>query len=123
MIDETSGHYLFVPHQERRYPGGMHIDIRGRDLWLTPALSEYVSRRVRFALGRFAGRVRRVDIRMADINGPRAGVDKRCRVRVDVGGRAITVDELDRDLYVAIDRAVDRVGRATSRAIDRLRAA
>jgi ribosomal subunit interface protein len=101
----------------------MRLDIRGRHLALTPAIHEHVKRRMRFALGRFDGGVRRVTVRVADVNGPRGGVDKRCHVHLAVAGRAVTIEELDRDLYVAIDRAAERVGRAADRALARLRAA
>lgn len=100
----------------------MRLDVRGRHLPLTPALLDHVARRLRFALGRFAG-VRHVAVRVADVNGPRGGIDKRCHLRVDVAGRAITIEETDRDLYVAIDRAADRAGRATGRVLARRRAA
>lgn len=53
----------------------MQLDIRGRSLPLTPALDAYVERRMRFALGRFEPRMRRVTVRVGDENGPRGGVD------------------------------------------------
>ena len=102
---------------------GMQLDIRGRNLRLTPALLDHVDRRIRFALGRFAARLSRVAVRVGDVNGPRGGVDKRCWIHLELGGKALTIDEVDADLYVAIDRASERAGRATERAIARLRAA
>ena len=101
----------------------MRLDIRGRHLRLTAALQDHVTRRLRFALGRFDGRLRGIAVRLADVNGPRGGVDKRCEVHVDVAGRRITIEELDEDLYAAIDRAAERAGRATERALARQRAA
>jgi len=102
----------------------MQLDIRGRNLRLTPALLDHVDRRIRFALGRFAARLSRVAIRVADVNGPRGGIDKRCWIHLELGGRrALTIEEVDADLYVAIDRASERAGRATERALARLRAA
>ena len=101
----------------------MQLDVRGHNLEVTVALRDHVTKRLRFALGRVATRLERVAVRIADVNGPRGGVDKRCRVRVVLPGRSITIDELDRDLYVAIDRAAERAGRAAERALARLRAA
>ena len=101
----------------------MQLDIRGRRLALTPAMVDHVARRIRFALGRFDGRVRRVTARIGDVNGPRGGIDKRCRLHVDLGGRPVTIDELDADLYAAVDRAAERAGRAVQRTLARLRAA
>lgn len=101
----------------------MQLEVRGRHLVMTPALREHVARRLRFALGRVAARLHRVSVRVDDVNGPRGGVDKRCQVRLVLPGRTITIDELDRDLYVAIDRAAERAGRAAERTLERLRAA
>ena len=101
----------------------MQLDIRGQRLALTPALLDHVARRIRFALGRFDGRVRRVTVRVGDVDGPRSGVDKRCQLRVDVAGRPVTIEELDADLYAAIDRAAERAGRAAQRTLARVRAA
>ena len=101
----------------------MQLDIRGRNLRLTPAHLDHVDRRLRFALGRFAARLTRVAIRVGDVNGPRGGIDKRCWIHLELGGKALTIEEVDPDLYVAIDRASERAGRATERAIARLRAA
>ena len=60
----------------------MQVEIRGMGVTRSDALWAHVERRARFALGRFADRVVRVKIQLADVNGPRGGVDKRCRVRL-----------------------------------------
>ena len=101
----------------------MQLDIRGRNLRLTPSLLDHVDRRLRFALGRFAARLSRVAVRLGDVNGPRGGIDKRCCIHLELRGKALTIEEVDADLYVANDRASERAGRATERAIARLRAA
>ncbi len=101
----------------------MRLDIRGRNLALTPSLLDHVARRLRFALGRFGGSIRQITVRVADVNGPRGGIDKRCHVHVDVAGRTVTIEELDRDLYAAVDRAAERAGRAAERTLARVRAA
>lgn len=100
----------------------MQLDIRGKGLPLTPSLRTHVERRLRFALGRFVGSLTRVSVSVGDINGPRGGVDKRCRVQMHLGRKTrLLVDELDADLYVAIDRAAERAGRAFERAVARQR--
>lgn len=101
----------------------MRLDIRGRHFGITAALQTHVTRRIRFALGRFDHSIRCITVRVADVNGPRGGADKRCHLYFDVVGRPIAIEELDRDLYVAIDRAAERAGRAAERALARQRAA
>lgn len=58
---------------------------------------------------------------LAGINGPKGGYDKQCRIRVRVRGLAklVIADVLHEELITATDLAVDRVGRAVARAVDR----
>lgn len=96
----------------------MHLDIRGLNLSLTPCLLEHVERRLRFALGRFDGRVTRVAVRVS----AGGGVDKRCRIAVrlrPVG--EIIVEDAGADLYAAIDVAAERIGRSVRHEVERLR--
>lgn len=92
----------------------------GRGLELSDGLREHVSKRLEFAIGRFATRVRRVRVRVADVNGPRGGVDMQCRIDVALDGlEPIVITELAEDLYVAIDSACDRLGRVVARRVER----
>jgi len=98
----------------------MRMEIRGRQLDVSEATRQHAERRLRFALGRFSGRVGRVAVRVADVNGPRGGADKRCRIVVWLGrAGTVVVEDCDGDLYAAIDSAADRVGRLVARALHR----
>lgn len=100
----------------------MRIDIRTRGLTGERSLREYAAQRLQRALGRFTGELRAVTLRVADVNGPRGGVDKACRVVVH--GRRIgaaTVDGVSTDARAAVDETVDRVAEAIARAVARLR--
>ncbi len=82
----------------------------------------YTERRLRFALGRFGTRIRQIMVRIADLNGPRGGVDKQCRITVDVRPfGTVILEETDADLYRAIDRAAHRVSQSVRRELERLR--
>ena len=96
----------------------MQIEVRGvAGGW---GLQEQVERRLRFALGRFAHWVRGVMVRFVDVNGPRGGVDTRCRVEVRGGHRrAIVVETTDTSVLAAVDDAADRVARSVARAVER----
>jgi ribosome-associated translation inhibitor RaiA len=99
----------------------MHLDIRAR-LGLSDALTRTVERRMAFALGRFGGRISAVTVWLSDVNGPRGGVDKACRVQVALtAGPAVRVEHRDADLYAAVARAADRIGRAVARDLARRR--
>lgn len=69
------------------------------------------------ALHRLESHVRRVDVRLADLNGPRGGVDQRCRVALQLRhhGPEIVAEATDARIEVAIDRAATRVARRLRR--------
>jgi len=98
------------------------LHVRYRQLDSTPELQRLVARRIHFALSRFTHAIREVYVTLADINGPRGGIDKTCRVRV-TGPRlgSIVVEEAALDLPAALDGAVGRVARTTARTLDRRR--
>ena len=100
----------------------MKLMIAGRGLKLRQDFQEYADRRLRFALGRFASEIDRVDVRLSDENGTRGGQDKRCRIvaRLHAAG-PIVVDDLDGDLRTVLDRAADRMGRSVARSLERKR--
>jgi hypothetical protein len=75
-----------------------------------------------FALSRFASRLRAVRVRLADVNGPRGGVDKRCSVEIRAGSLPpLFVEVLDAEFESALDRAADAARRALVRALERSR--
>jgi putative sigma-54 modulation protein len=99
----------------------MRLMIRGHAL-ASEAVCDHTRRRLGFALGRFADRITSVWVRLADENGPRGGVDKRCRIEVRGTQKwLVLVDDADTDLHAAIDRAADRVARSVVRTLERLR--
>ena len=100
----------------------MELSIRGMNFDLTDAILGHVQRRLDGALSFYAPRLRGVTVRISDVNGPRGGIDKRCHLEVggDVG--ALQVDEVDADLYRAVDRAAARLRRQLARQFGRHRA-
>lgn len=93
----------------------MVLDIRCNGLKTSEAIREHTERRLHFALGRFPF-VSRATVRLGDVNGPRGGIDKCCRITLSLaGGNRVTIEDVDRDLYVAVDRATERAGRVAGR--------
>jgi putative sigma-54 modulation protein len=100
----------------------MQLDIQARGFALTEALRSYTLKRLRFALGRDDNVVMRARVRLADINGPRGGVDKRCQVELAMAGHSnILIEDTQTDLYFAIDRACERAMRTLNRRLERVR--
>lgn len=90
----------------------MKIEMQSRGIELTEHLKAYVDRRVRFALSRHSQHVRRIHVRLADLNGPRGGLDSRCQLEVFVHqGDPIIVEVQDMDAKLAVGRAARTASR------------
>lgn len=94
----------------------MKIGIQCRGFSLTSAIAGHVHKRLDFLLGRGISGIRRVDVKLSDLNGPRGGVDKRCLIKVSIDGlRPVVIEDVQSDLYAAIDRAAGRASRTVLR--------
>ena len=100
----------------------MRLDVRIQKVDFPKAVNQYIERRLRFCLGRFASRIRRVSVRIFDLNGPRGGADILCRITARlVPSETIVVQEVNADLFAAIDRAAERAGQTLARRLSRVR--
>lgn len=100
----------------------MHLRIRVRNTEISPAFEEWIERRVWFALAKFGGRICRITALLEDMNGPRGGVDQRCRVEVIlVRSGKIQAEATDADAVVAVSRATNRIARRLRDALERRR--
>jgi len=100
----------------------MHIDIRAQGFDLTDGLRDHAERRLNLALDWARHNIGKVVLRLTDINGPRGGQDKRCQLRIPLPRmRAVVIEETAADLYLAIDRSIDRAARALERRLSRQR--
>jgi putative sigma-54 modulation protein len=98
----------------------MNININSKNFTLTDALQEYAKRRINFSLSNKNENITKVMMRLSDINGPRGGSDKRCHLQIKLKGMAgIVVEDIQADMYNAIDRACDRASRTVVRKIGR----
>lgn len=100
----------------------MQINIQAENFPLTSALRGHVERRLGFALSTRDEHIQSVNVRLSDINGPRGGDDKRCRIMVVLPHLPdVVIEDTMSNLYSAIDRAADRAGRTVGRRIARQR--
>jgi putative sigma-54 modulation protein len=100
----------------------MRVTIQTNGFEMTSALRSYTEHRLAIALGWAREHMHKLAVSLSDINGPRGGVDKRCKIQVQLGsGREVIIENVEADLYVAIDRAVDRADRAVVRQVERSR--
>ncbi len=101
----------------------MRVAISGLSFKLTDAIVRRVETRVEAALG-WAGRhVGQVMVRLDDINGPRGGRDKRCRIVAWMGrARPIVAEAAREDLYAAVDLAAAKAENEARHRVARRRA-
>jgi hypothetical protein len=60
----------------------MQLDIRRQGIEINDEAKARLERRLGFALGRLGKNVQRVWVHVANENGTRGGIDKRCRILV-----------------------------------------
>ncbi len=102
----------------------MRLEIRARHVRSDARLREVCERRLHHALGRFEDQVRRVQLWLEDVNGPRGGRDLRCRVRLALRrGGALTVERLGDRAGVLVGEVLDRARNALVRRLGRTRRA
>ena len=101
----------------------MLIRVRTRDLKLSDEQREHIEKRLAFAVGRFERLIAAVDVMLEDRNGPRGGVDKQCRMRLEMRrGEPLLTTAIDSDVDRSIDHAAARLSRSLSRLVERGRA-
>lgn len=98
----------------------MLVQIHSKSLRLPEKVLAMMERRIRSALGRFVEYVSQVRVGLADLNGPRGGVDKRCRLIVTLRPRGrIVIEAAHVNAIAAVTSAADRAGWNVSRKLKR----
>ncbi len=101
-------------------PPPAHIRVFGAEL--TSDDRETLARKLGMKLGKFASSIERVTVRVADVNGPRGGVDHRCLIKVVLSGLpSVVVEQRDAVLHRAIAVAIDSTASAVRRSLQRRR--
>lgn len=100
----------------------MEIEVQSRGLSAAPFLRQHARQRMQSALGRFRYSVHAVSVRLGDINGPRGGADKLCRIVVRLKNTSLVViEELGDDIFLVIDKVADRVHQSVARQVGRVK--
>ena len=96
------------------------VNIRAMHTRLDDETKGYVRRSLARKLGKFAQHIERISVRYEDVNGPKGGRDKLCRIKVTLSGlEPVVVDESGEQFIDAYDVAVDNVQRAVRRHLDK----
>ena len=89
----------------------MNIYVRFAGIDSPEPVRAYAERRILIALDRVLGVGATALVRLSDLNGPRGGMDKRCRITVREPGFTAQAEAIDGDPFTAIDRACGRMAR------------
>lgn len=116
-----------VPRPQRRTAGRTSsgetpAHIRSADSLLDAAAEAYVRRKLGRKLGKFAMSIERVSVRVEDVNGPRGGLDKHCRIKIVLAGLpSVLVEQRSNSLQGAMDGALSKAERVVHKALQRRR--
>lgn len=98
----------------------MQILVKSKGFPLEENEKEFVIERVRFSLTRYASRIAQVLIVLDDINGPKGGFDKRCRINLKLDNQpTIVVQETLTSVQDAVNSSLARLKRTVARNIDK----
>lgn len=99
----------------------MDITLTTRHLDRSATLVDLIRRRAHFTLGRFADIIRRLEVRLTDINGPRGGNDVDCVILayLERHGRLVVAGR-DASAEAVACRGIDRMAGMVRRHLDRL---
>ncbi len=101
----------------------MRLEMRRHGVKVTEELRTYLKERLRLALGRFARHIGLVRVYLRDVNGPRGGPGKKCRIVVELPRRGrVIVASANTAVSGAIARTAARAGFAVRRHVNRRRA-
>jgi len=94
----------------------MQIEIQARNFSLTEALQRYVLKRINSALISSNDSVQRIIVRLSSVNGLKGGADKRCHIQVVIPHQSdVIIEDVEENMYAAVDNATDRAGRTVTR--------
>ncbi|MBE9543371.1 MAG: HPF/RaiA family ribosome-associated protein [Proteobacteria bacterium] len=100
----------------------MKIELRSQHIQLNQDMTDRIISRVRFVLSRFGGEISRVQVRFADANGPKGGLDNHCLLSVKLSSSGkIVANGTGVDLLSALHYCVERAERAIIRELERRR--
>lgn len=100
------------------------VTIRQIGVEITAEARESMELRLEKALRCLGRRIQKVNAFFSDLNGPKGGIDKLCRVVVHLKRQpSLVIEDRDSELSSLIDRVVDRVGQTATRLLERRRSA
>jgi len=86
------------------------------------ALRDDVQEKIELVLGRFQSQIGTASVYLADLNGPKKGVDKSIRLAIDIERQpVVVVEEKGEDWLALLESISDRAAHTVARQIERSR--
>ena len=96
------------------------ISIRARSVDWSDELRDIVERRISFAVDRYKTQVKYISVYLADVNGPRGGVDKICQITADLDhGDPVMILEKGIEIEPTVNRALSKLSYRVGRRLQR----
>lgn len=105
---------------EERLP--IRIVVRVKGIEFTDELRNAVERIIAFAVDRHVFQVDSISVYLADLNGPKRGVDKVCQITANLTrGNPVPILEEGNETLSMVNRAAHRLGHRIAHTLQRLR--
>ncbi len=102
----------------------MKINIQARGFERADSLREHTKRHLRFALGWADDHLDQILVRLSNQSSPHIlSKNKRCLIQISFSStqaQDVIIEDIETNIYVAIDRAADRASRLVAHQLERL---
>ncbi len=98
------------------------FQVNSRGMTTTPAIEDHIREQIQQHIGRFLKRLTRIEVHLSDENEPNrdTGDDKKCLIEARPAGRdPLVAEHTCGDMYEAIDKAIDKLGRVLASRLER----
>lgn len=103
-----------------RTAGGVAVQVKGKNLTLTPALHDHVVQKMS-GLDKYLDQLHEIEVELCTEKTREAGHHNHVEANTHVAGQSIRVTASHEDMYAAIDEAVDKLYRQLNRKKERLK--
>jgi putative sigma-54 modulation protein len=103
-----------------QFPGGVRVQVKGKNLSITPALHDQVVHKMR-KLDKYLDQLSVIEIELGTEKTREAGHHNHVEATTRVAGRTIRVITSHADMHAAIDEAVDKLYRQLNRTKERIK--
>jgi putative sigma-54 modulation protein len=98
----------------------MNIQVNFRNIKNNSAAIRQINHRLSFAFSRVQDAIQSISVIVSDVNGPKGGIDKLCRILIKSPHLTdIVISENQSNMTVAIDRCIARARQSLSRKLKR----